>query len=70
MRKIMTSSTLKNLPAFRQIDVGCFKIGLGDNGIRRVHHPNAHTTQPPSLTPPKFYRVFKVARKFQKPHRI
>jgi hypothetical protein len=34
MRKIMTSSTLKNLPAFRQINVG-FKIGLGDNGISR-----------------------------------
>ena len=35
MRKIMTSSTLKNLPGSRQIDVGCFKIGLGDNGISR-----------------------------------
>jgi hypothetical protein len=35
MRKIMTSSSLMNLPASRQIDVGCFKIGLGDNGISR-----------------------------------
>jgi hypothetical protein len=32
--------------------------------FRRVHHPNAHTTQPPTVTPPKFCRFFKVLREF------
>ena len=37
MRKIMISSTSKNLAASSQIDVGFlfFKIGLGDNGVSR-----------------------------------